>query len=648
MKKIALTFAIAFISIYTFAQLNLSNIEHKCSHQPKESIHHFYNTGKSSLMSNYDVKFYKLDIEAERDTTAISGNVIIHAKATSATLDTFAFDLISSANVDSVYINNIKQNTIIHTGDEVFVPLSTPVSNGNFVTAQIFYRSIPTATGFFSGITSATSSQWGNDVTWTLSEPFNAKEWWPCKQELKDKAESVYIFVTTNSDNMVGSNGLLTAVVNLPNNKKRYEWKSNYPIDYYLISIAVAKYIDYSFYAYPAGTQDSILIQNFIYDNPSCLSSVQNDVYQTKPLIETFSDLFSLYPFINEKYGHCLTELGGGMEHQTMTTLGGFSFWLVAHELGHMWWGDNVTCATWQDIWINEGFASYSEYLAYQYLKSQNDADNWMRSAMNYVMSQPDGSVFIPAQNAEDVWRIFNSRLSYKKGAVIIHMIRFELQNDSLLFATFHNFQNQFKDSVATGLDFKSVLENTSGMNFTDFFNQWYFGEGFPTYNILWQQINDTLFFTSTQTTSTTTTPLFKMLMEYKINYSGGDTIIKVYQTANINGYAIPFIQSIDSINVDPNNWVLNQVGSIITGIEDFTNPLYFSFGPNPCSDVLNIFTTKPCEISIYDITGRLVHRVKSNNKHTNVNTETFRKGLYLIKASDGKHSYSGRFIKGY
>ncbi len=95
---------------------------------------------------------------------------------------------------------------------------------------------------------------------------------------------------------------------------------------------------------------------------------------KTGDLILLYSDLFGDYPFANEKYGHCVAPFGGGMEHQTMTTLVNFSFLLVAHELAHQWFGDFVTCSTWQDIWINEGFASYAEYLANQYLKSQEDS----------------------------------------------------------------------------------------------------------------------------------------------------------------------------------------------------------------------------------------------------------------------------------
>ncbi|MEZ5198242.1 MAG: hypothetical protein R2764_18190 [Bacteroidales bacterium] len=155
---------------------------------------------------------------------------------------------------------------------------------------------------------------------------------------LTDKADSVRIHITTSSENKAGSIGILQAAVPLPNNKVRYEWKSNYPIAYYLISFAVAEYQDYSIYSKPDYLLgDSILIQNYIYDSPECLNYYKTGIDKSSLFLKLFSDLFAAYPFNKEKYGHCLAGLSGGMEHQTMTTIGRFDFSLVAHELGHMW-----------------------------------------------------------------------------------------------------------------------------------------------------------------------------------------------------------------------------------------------------------------------------------------------------------------------
>ena len=653
MKSISTLLLFVFSFSVVFGQkVEPSFKEHFCSKIKKNQIYQFKDVTKTLLMNQYDVKFYKLDINLERTSVAISGNVTIGAEVQLTALDTFAFELDDVLLIDSIKINNTLR-TFSRAANQVFVPVTPILPSGSSFTAQIFYHGTPTSGGFFAGITHTTSGTWGNEVVFTLSEPFNAYQWWPCKQDLTDKADSAYIFVTTSNQNKVGSNGILTASVPVAGNKIRYEWKTRYPIDYYLISVSVAKYIDYTIYAHPAGTTDSVRIQNYLYDNthnPSVLSTFQTSINQTADFIELYSDLFGLYPFINEKYGHSMAPLGGGMEHQTMTTLGMFNFDLVCHELGHQWWGDYVTCGTWSDIWLNEGFATYCEYLAKQNL-DPGTAQQWLTDVHTSVMSAADGSVYIPAAQTTDVNRIFDSRLSYDKGGAIIHQMRFETQNDTLFFQTLKNFQSQYGYSTAIGLDFKSVLETTTGINFTDNFNQWYFGEGYPTYNIIWNQVADTVTFTATQTTSMPSiTSLFKMLMEYKLNSASGDTLIKVYQTANTNTFKIHTHKAISGMVVDPNDWVINKVGSIIVGTENIENPMFFSIGPNPVQDYVFVFIENNSNfekyISVYDITGRELIKYNTSQNSTKINLSELSNGYYLIKVTDGKNSYSKKIIK--
>ena len=247
--------------------------------------------------------------------------------------------------------------------------------------------------------------------------------------------------------------------------------------------------------------------------------------------------------------------------------------------------------------------------------------------------------------------RIFDGRLSYAKGACIVHMIRFELQDDDLFFQVLKDFQEQFFDSTATGMDFKSVLENTTGIDFTYFFDQWYFGEGYPIYDIAWNQSDSIFDLTSYQTTSTEITPLFKMLMEYKLYFNDGtDTSIFLNQTNNVNNYTIPITKSIDSIAVDPENWVLKKINSIYHGIEEIDNPVYFILSPNPCTDQINICFTKiniiKRQITIFDISGKIVFEKGFRAKNINLNTSNFEKGIYFINVSDGKNVMIKKFIK--
>lgn len=604
---------------------------------------------ESSLLQEYDLKFCFLDITVENDTVYVAGNVTLKAASIVPVLDTFAFELIQFMSVDSVFVNGVKHN-FDHSSDLGTVPLMEGIPFGELFSVQIFYHGTPPSGEFFSGVTTGYSSNYDKHVTWTLSEPYEAKEWWPTKQDLQDKIDSVWVFLTTSQGNRAGSQGLLTAIIPLPDNKVRYEWKSHYPIDYYLVSFAVADYMDYSIYAYPAGTVDSVLIQNYIYNDPGCLAAYKGAIDQTAPDIELFSALFGMYPFIQEKYGHCLTQLAGGMENQTMTTIGGFNFGVVAHELGHMWFGDKVTCATWSDIWINEGFATYCDYLAHSYLTNAYYDSLWLKITNDRVKSQPGGSVYVPPEELWDEWRIFDSRLTYSKGALLLHMIRFELDDDEMFYHVLRTYVDEYGDSVATGDNFRDWLEEVSGSDFTDFFNQWYYGQGYPIYDITWHQSDGYFYLTATQTTSTSITPLFKMTMPYYLTFSDGtDTTLRLFQDANLNSYVVPISKTITGIQVDPKQWILYKLNSLSLGMEEPGNPVYFTIGPNPAKDIITIFFNHPVQkdfiLQINDMEGRTVLEESVKDTEMKVDIRNLRSGVYICTIKNGMESLKRKLI---
>ena len=651
--KRALILSILMIAFSAaFSQWNYPEKGHVgCNHakgqnlKGAEAVFYF----QSDYLWDYDVKFYFVDIEVSPTSIDVGGNVTIHADVVSAILDTLALEFTDGMIVDSAFVNGVIV-TPNHTDNHIFMQVPTTLNQGESFVLQVYYHGTPTG-GFLAGVSTAYNSIWDQNVTWSLSEPYVARDWFPVKQVLPDKADSCWVFLTTDDQYMAGSQGLLTAVTPMPDSKLRYEWKSKYPINYYLISFAVSDYQEYNIYAKPTELNgDSILIQNFLYDHPNIINTYKDDIDQTIDFMELFSDLYILYPFHEEKYGHCLAE-NGGMEHQTMTTIGGFAYDLVSHEIAHMWWGDNVTCATWSDIWINEGFASYGEYHAREHLEGISSANSWINSKHNTVMALPDGSVYVPPDQLDDIWRILDSRLSYDKGAAIIHMIRFELQDDDLFLDIMKEFQTRFTDSTATGLDFKAVVEEISGIDFSNFFDQWYFGEGYPTYSIVWNQTEEGLNMNVTQTASASSvTPVFKMLMEYRVSTTEVDTLIRLYQTNNFNQFTIPLPGEVGTIIVDPNNWVLNKTGSIIVGIEETRNPVYFTYGPNPARDYLILYMANSdgadMSVSIHDMTGRNIINQQRSGETIKVDISSLPKGSYLIKVQEGKYKLTKRFVK--
>lgn len=640
-------FSLALIFFVFHYLLLTAQSQHPCSSAKKSFQHTQRRAAVSaahiSLMNQYDVSFYKLDVALERTSTFIRGNVIIKANAVVASLDTFGFELHPNLVIDSVKANNTVKN-FTRNGSAVIVPLlQQAAANNEEISVQIFYRGTPPSTGtsFGDGMTNDNSPSWGNQVTWSLSQPFAAYEWWPCKQVLTDKADSSEVWITTNASNKAGSNGLLKQVVTLPNNKARYEWKSKYPINYYLISVAVAQYVDYSIFANPAGSPQPILIQNFIYNNPQTLPNFQNDINQTVDMLEAYSELFGLYPFYEEKYGHCMAPLPGGMEHQTMSTQGFFEFTLTAHELMHQWFGDYVTCASWEDIWLNEGFASYGEYLAYEKLVSKSSADNYMLNVHDNVKSEPDGSVYVA--NIANSDRIFDSRLSYDKGNTLVHTLRYLVNNDSLFFNALKDYLQQYRFATANTQQLLSVLENNTGINFDDFKNQLFFGEGFPTYDVIWNYKNNVFYLEVNQTTSEpSATSLFTLPVEYKINFNGGDTIIRLLPIANNSRYSITLNNEVTSLEVDPFNGLVNDesvqkdanLEFVITSIEDKTLDNFYVY-PNPAINTLQLIGIDLGEVTItvYDAVGKLILATEKFNSNKPIDVSSLTSGLYYLHA---------------
>jgi aminopeptidase N len=643
-KNSSLLILFNFITILLFAQENATS----CSKQTKQnSLLKTATLNASQIVETekYDVHFYSLNLNMTNTSSYLSGTAEIHAKA-NANLDSALFELYPSMIISEVRVNGLVVN-FSRLGTAVKVPVNSSV-NQNFIIEISYSGNPPTAQTNplgGSGMTAGTSPSWGNKVVWSLSEPFSAYEWFPCKQSLRDKADSSFVAVTVPDTCKAGSNGVLINTVPLGNGFTRYEWKNTHAIDYYLISVAVAKYIEYSFYANPVGAPNPILIQNFIYDNPQTLNYFQNQINETADFMELFYDLYGPYPFEDQKYGHCMAPIGGGMEHQTMTTQGSFSKGLTAHELAHQWWGNSVTCASWSDIFINEGFASYSEYVMLENLYPAEKVQH-MLDVHDNVLSQTGGSVWFSDTLNEN--RIFNGRLSYDKGSGIIHSIRYLMNNDSLFFAGLREFQNDFKDSVARGIDFRNKMQEISSINYTPFFEQWYFGEGYPTYSIRWKQIGQDLLLELKHTASKpSVTPTFTNPIDLRFIRQGmNDTLIRFDVASNSQQFYISNFGTLSStITVDPQNWIINNIGTIIQDnslvnlTEVMENNTALTIVPNPNNGIFTIGNQQAnCWVSVFNMQGKnILNKQLSPNEL--IDLQDFGKGTYLLEIKNSVNS---------
>ncbi|MFZ5942149.1 MAG: M1 family aminopeptidase [Bacteroidota bacterium] len=595
-------------------------------------------------LSDYDVKFYHIDLEMGNTSTVISGSGAVLVSLLESS-DSLLLELASGLDVTDVVVDSVLHPGYVHSGDRLTVSLGSVREAGELVMIKVFYHGdAGQDRGFFAGITSSKDYSYNQMVTYTLSEPMNASDWFPVKEVLEDKADSAWIFITTDKSLMAGSQGLLEEVVSKGLNKHQFRWKTRYPVAYYLLSATVADYRDFSFSAPLSVPGDSVLVQNFIFDNDVYFENNRDKILETAGLIGLYSTLLIDYPWKKEKYGHCVAPMGGGMEHQTMTTLSGFNFTLIAHELAHQWFGDYITCGDWRDIWINEGFASYMEYLALQNLKSQEEADAWLAQAMSLALEK-DGTVYVPEEDVEDTWRLFDYSLSYKKGACLLHMIRFELNDDQVFFRTLKNYLDQYGLKNATGSDFRTVLEETSGMDFSCFFDQWYYGFGYPTFSMVWYKEGDSLVIKSRETGSSVKTPFFRTSFELTVKTDSDEYSVRLTQTESEQTFIIPETGAVAEV-------AFNLKGDILatgTILHRFPEGRVYTLGPNPFSEALVLQFAAPATermVSITGIDGKESARFSFSDQSVKLPLSQLQDGPYLLTITDGENQYTDKVIK--
>ncbi|MFY8021108.1 MAG: M1 family aminopeptidase [Bacteroidia bacterium] len=595
------------------------------------------------LMEFYDVRYHKFKLQLEKDTTYIQGSVVSGVSSLKNGLDTFAFELHSNLVLDSIINTKGESLSFTRVNHGVYCKLNQSYNKGEWIELEIYYHGLPpsdASAAIGNGFSTGRSQTYGAQITWSLSQPYAAMEWWPCKQSLNDKIDSVDLEITTGKNNRVGSNGKLIQVLSINNNSNRFDWKSRYPIDYYLISVSVGEYIEITDYAKPKGYSDSILIQHYLYNQKAYTNNKAN-IDATTDMLEYFSELFGLYPFHKEKYGHSMAPFSGGMEHQTMTTQGIFPYTIVAHELGHQWFGDHVTCGSWSDLWLNEGFATYTEFLALEGLKPGEEKAE-MIDVHNNAKNGTESIYIIDTAN---VPRLFSSSLTYNKGGAVLHMLRYVV-GDSAFFAGLKLYLKTFGGSTARTPDFQNVMEQVSGKNLNAFFNEWIYSRAYPSYIISWNYTPGFVHLLSNQKNAKGYSNLFSIPMNYRFYYHKGDSLdIRYDGTTNENDYhKIAVTDSVVKIVFDPENYILNDIvilkNPALTSIESLSFESEFTVFPNPAKESIQVQSKiMDFELSLYDLNGKLLETCSGMNKDKTLNCH-LPNGLYLLKIQTEKGNH--------
>jgi hypothetical protein len=546
-----------------------------------------------------DLLHNNLDIEIVPSTSNIIGSNTMTIKSKVDGLTEFTFMLRNNFTVSQVRFNDaVNLASPVFTGTYARrVTLPRAMARDEVFTLRIAYSGQAVSRGFGS-IEFTTLG--GQPAVFTLSEPYYAATWWPAKDaevqtagDLIDKA-TFDIAITAPTAMTVASNGLLQGIDTLTGGRRKHRWRTDYPMATYLAAFGAATYNTFSStYEYPLpGGGTGTMPLNFFVSPGSDSTALRNVWRLSTQMMEAFRGVFGEYPFVNEKYGIYEFTFGGGMEHQTMTgQSASTSESLTAHELGHQWWGDNVTCRTWSDIWLNEGFATYSECVW-----AERKPGGSRGALFSAIQARTPGNLATGSVYRYDVSSasaIFSGTFAYNKGAWVLHGLRRTLDGalgEGTFFELLQDYRTMFEGSAATTDDFAAMVSVAAGRDMQPYFDAWVYGEGTPIFASGFQKVTvngrDYLKLRVRQTQGAPAPAFFPCGLDVRIAAAGGTQDSFVIPGAQASWHIIPLTVggTVSGVTLDVENWILNRGKTTETYVQG--PPKVLTVSPAPGAEV--------------------------------------------------------------
>ncbi len=576
--------------IYDYKNLTADEIQ-----ELKELRHEFYaakSAGKAAAIresslhekmfmdgnqANYDVKYYGINVYLNFLNGTIVSRVDYKIMSTVAGLNAVDLNLTTALTVDSVRFGGTPAS-FSHVADLLSITTPTPIGQNVEFNMSVYYHGAPVYTAGQQGMDFG--SVGGSTMCWTNCEPFGSRYWWPCKDYPLDKPDSVDLYIDYPNTYKTMSNGVIVSDVANGSGRKLIHFKHKYPIATYLVAITCANFT--------ASTQ------TWNYDSQSMpvYSYTLNNNARTSfetwmiPVLNALSDRWGTYPFITEKAANAHYGWGGAMEHQTASFYNPtfYTDWVIAHETGHQWWGDMITCNTFNHIWLNEGFASYSEALFFEQRDGFNAYKNWMQT-QKFIGT---GTVYVENLLTDD---IFDGNLVYDKGSWVVHMLRGVL-GDSVFFnhAVKDYYDSEHKYGSATTENLSAIVSNAAGTSMSWFFNQWIYGNGSPDYEIAYEcEPSDSggfrLIYLIQQVQNTGTH--FKMPIRTRFVTTAGTVDTVIWNEGPAQVYNLHFADSVTNVIFDADQWILRTVATKPLGLTIVTTSLPDAYNTVPYSEKL-------------------------------------------------------------
>lgn len=568
---------------------------------------------------DFDVLDYDINMTVDVPHDTVWANVTIKSVALSEKLDTLRLNFHWSFKIDSIKEKSRSLSWKPAVLGSFKIALGREVQNGETLSVVVYYHGRPRdEKGGLTILDGATDSA----LVFTNCEPEGARNWIPCYDVPSDKATFTQA-ITVPSNYRVVANGTLD------NSKTTgawwtYTWREHYPQATYLISFAASKqFLIKDTFAVVEGNH--VPMRAWVLES----NDVRGKFDITPAILEHFSEIFPPYPFSDEKYDHVHAPIGGAMENTTCTFIntyanwGGGSddwSWVIAHELSHDWWGDWLTCATWADIWLNEGFATYSEVLWWEKLYGFEGQKAYARYVMDTYLQYGDAN---PIYDPEELFGIN----SYEKGGSVLHMLRWVL-GDSLFFAGLNTYALKNADESVITDDFQNTMEEVSKNDLDWFFDEWIYGGGHPYYKIGWELTPKTggkytVDFAVAQVQNQTSNYFpFRMPLEVAVYASGSRYVFSFTDSIGYQTFTVEAPSKPDSFRLDPDGKALfiskqydnlDSIPYIPTQVAEVTNPVVSTslVADAFVTDFLRVSFSQPSSelvsLSLYDASGRKV-----------------------------------------
>jgi len=539
---------------------------------------------KHPNQDKYDALHYDLSFDMNMTSTLLSNAALsVTGRVTAETLDQVVLDFHPNSgnmNISQVQAENLSSLvfSIDAANNWLLVTLPETLGTSDTFTFTVHYSGYPATTGVFGAPYRAETHGSGDPVVFTFSQPYGARHWWPCKDIPEDKA-TMDLHVTVDKPYYLVSNGKLMSIEDL-GAKRRFHYSETFPIVTYLVSLCCSNYM-YVSGEYTA--EDGITkmpVGHYVY--PENYELEKNGLIGTLEAMNLFVDLFGEYPFLTEKYVTATHNSGAGMEHQTCTSMPEENLYpdgrhrRNVHELCHQWFGDSITMEHYDHLWLNEGFATYSEALYNERYKGKTAYHDYVNG---WVSSGINNNTPIVNPDADQFW----GSLVYRKGAWVLHMLR-HVMGDEDFFQAIRNYYNKYAYTTALTPDLQAEFEALYGKSLDFFFQEWVYGMGRPTYGRNWSmetyETTGSLHLTIDQTQSG---QVFTMPVDVKVSdINGNSQTFVVWNNQKNQSFDIDLgeFEAFD-VEIDPDNWILNYFEE-----SSVTMPTLLSVKPNVTKNV--------------------------------------------------------------